>query len=259
MPAGLSPAGHEVSWRSDMQRILMGSAALLAMAGQVRAADWYTGAEAAERDAWIVAVDASTTVSSQGSQFAAATATAAPGGDLATSGPRLRVDAVIGSYRAQGTGGAASLGTQAEGAVMAGYAWASPEAVLAAYLGVDARRNELASAGRVTEAGGVGIKAALDLYARPTAFTMIHATGSYASPFNAYYGRIRAGVAAFAGGYVGPEVALLGDDFYRQWRIGAHLSGMQFGALQLGLSGGYLRDQARKGGFYATLDLRTGF
>ncbi|WP_186383795.1 cellulose biosynthesis protein BcsS [Methylobacterium dankookense] len=235
----------------------MWSSALLAMAGAARAADWYTGAEPAGRDAWIVAVDASTTVSSQGAQFAGATATAAPGGDLLTSGPRLRVDALIGSYRVQG--GGATLGTQAEGAVMAGYAWASPEAVLAAYLGLDARRNELASAGRVTEAGGVGIKAALDLYARPTAFTMIHATASYASPFNAYYGRVRAGVAAFAGGYVGPEFALLGDDVYRQWRVGAHLSGMQLGALQLGLSGGYLQDQARKGGFYATLDLRTGF
>ncbi|MFH6783774.1 MULTISPECIES: cellulose biosynthesis protein BcsS [Methylobacterium] len=217
------------------------------------AADWYTGAEpAGPQDAWIVSVDTSATVGAQGSQFAGATATAAPAGNLLTSGLRLRADAATGSYRA-GTG----LGQQAEAAAMIGYGWVWPEAVLSAFVGLNVRRNEVPGLeASVRNAGG--LKAALDVYARPTEGTMIHATGTYASTFNAYYGRVRGGVAVM-GGFLGPEVTLLGDDYDRQWRIGAHWSAFQFGALQVGVAAGYLRDQTRKGGLYTTVDMRAGF
>ncbi|MGT2481185.1 hypothetical protein ACU4GR_25625 [Methylobacterium oryzae CBMB20] len=90
-----------------MHRSLIGCAAALAAAGcpAARAADWYTGVETpAGPDAWIVAVDTSAAIASQGSQFASATVTAAPAGDLLTSGVRLRVDGLIGSYRAESPG-----------------------------------------------------------------------------------------------------------------------------------------------------------
>ncbi|MCJ2032792.1 cellulose biosynthesis protein BcsS [Methylobacterium sp. J-068] len=227
-----------------------------------RSADWYTGAVVpAERDAWIVAVDASTTLSSQGSQFAGATVTAAPQDSLLVSGPRVRLDGLIGSYRAEGGNGRNALGEQAEIAAMAGYAWVMPEAVLSGFVGLNVRRNELSQfdGSLPTDSVRVGLKTALDYYARPTAFTMLHATGTYSTAFGAYYGRVRAGVASVAGGFLGPEFAVLGDAYYRQWRAGIHLSGMQLGAVQLGLSAGYLHDHARKGGAYTTLDLRTGF
>ncbi len=232
------------------------------VAPAARAADWYTGAVApVERGAWIVAVDASTTLSSQGAQFAGATVTAAPRDTLLVGGPRLRLDGLIGSYRAGGGNGGSALGEQAEIAAMAGYAWVMPDAVFSGFVGLNARYNALSrfDSGLPDEGTRIGVKAALDLYARPTAFTMVHATGTYASAFNDYYGRVRAGVAGLAGGFLGPEFAVLGDDFYRQWRAGVHLSGMQFGAVQLGVSVGYLHDRARKGGAYTTLDLRTGF
>lgn len=230
--------------------------------GSALSAEWYTGAVTPqERDAWIVAVDASATLSSQGSQFAATTLTAAPRDDLTVSGVRVRLDGLIGSYRAGGGGRGTALGDQAEVAAMAGYAWVTPEAVLSGFVGLNLRRNALSRFDEATptETLAVGLKAALDYYARPTTFTMLHATGTYASAFHAYYGRVRGGVAAFAGGYVGPEFALLGDDVYRQWRAGIHLSGLTFGAMQLGLSAGYLHDHARKGGLYTTVDLRAGF
>ena len=235
-----------------------------------QAADWYTGAEPAEirgapasaaRDAWIVAVDASTTISSQGSQFAGTTVTVAPIGSLLQSGPRLRFDGVIGSYRTDLGAGRTAIGSQADVAALAGYAWVWPEAVFSAFVGLNARRNELSRVDLSVPAAGteVGLKAALDYYARPMDRVMIHATGTYSSAYNAYYARVRGGIAAFAGGFIGPEFALLGDDYYRQWRAGIHLSGMQFGAVQLGVSAGYLQDEKKKDGFYGTVDMRTGF
>lgn len=233
----------------------------------VQAADWYTGAEEAAqvatagRDEWIVAVDASTTISSQGSQFSGATITTAPLGSLLVSGPRLRFDGLIGAYRYDTAAGRTGIGDQADVAAMAGYGWVWPEAVFSAFVGINGRRNELSRFDLATPSSRTeaGLKAALDYYAQPTPGTMIHATGTYSTAFNAYFGRIRGGVAAFAGGYFGPEFALLGDDYYRQWRAGLHLSGMQFGAVQLGVSAGYLRDQSHKDGFYGTVDMRTGF
>lgn len=240
--------------RGPSPRVLSGCLFALAASGRpALAADWYTGTEAASpQDAWIVSVDTSATVSSQGSQFAGATATAAPAGSLLASGLRLRADTTIGSYRA-GTG----LGQQAEVAAMLGYGFVWPEAVLSAFVGLNVRRNEVPGLeASVRNAGG--LKAALDLYARPTPGTMVHATGTYSSTFNAYYGRLRSGVAVM-GGFLGPEFALLGDDYYRQWRVGAHWSGFQFGALQVGVAAGYLHDQTRKGGLYTTVDMRAGF
>ncbi|MCX4199179.1 cellulose biosynthesis protein BcsS, partial [Methylobacterium organophilum] len=136
-----------------------------------------------------------------------------------------------------------------------------PDSVLSGFVGLAVRRDEVAQSGLTETVArtGVGLKTALDYYARPTAFTMFHATGTYSTAFNAYYGRVRFGIAALAGGYVGPEFAALGDDYYRQWRVGAHLSGMQIGAVQLGLSAGYVHDHVRKGGLYTALDMRTGF
>ncbi len=89
---------------------------------------------------------------------------------------------------------------------------------------------------------------------------MVHATGTYSSTFNAYYGRLRGGVAVM-GGFLGPEVALLGDDYYRQWRISAPIGAGSSSAraLQFGVAAGYLHDQTRKGGLYTTVDMRAGF
>ena len=247
-----------------MQRCLPWFAALLAATPipSARAADWYTGAEVpADRDAWFVAIDASATVSSQGSQFAGATVTIAPQDSLLVSGPRVRLDGLIGSYRTPTAAGGSAVGQQEEAAAMAGYAWVSRDAVLSGFVGLNVRRNELSSLAATsgTDRTEFGLKTALDYYARPTDRTMVHATGSYSTTFNAYFGRLRGGVLAFGNGFVGPEFAVLGDDYYRQWRAGVHWSGLQFGAVQLGLSGGYLHDQARKGGLYSTIDLRTGF
>lgn len=247
-----------------MHRPLIGYAAALTVAicPVARAADWYTGAEApADPDAWIVAVDASTAIGSQGSQFANANLTVAPTGNLLTSGVRLRVDGLIGSYRTESAGAPRAIGEQADLAAMAGYAVVGRDSVLSGFVGLNVHHDEGAQfdASQPAARTGVGLKTALDYYARPTAFTMFHATGSYATTANAYYGRVRFGVAALAGGYLGPEVTVLGDDYYRQWRVGGHLSGMQFGALQIGVSAGYVHDHVRKGGLYTSLDLRTGF
>ena len=56
-----------------------------------------------------------------------------------------------------------------------------------------------------------------------------------------------------------PEMLVLGDKFYKQWRVGAHLTGAKFGRLQFGVSGGYLKDRDQGSGGYGILDARVTF
>jgi hypothetical protein len=96
----------------------------------------------------------------------------------------------------------------------------------------------------------------LQYYATPSDQTMFSAYASYSSVYNAYYTRMKWGVAPFGPFYIGPEVAALGDDFYRQWRAGIHLTALRIGRMQFGVSGGYARDQNNQGGAYGSLDAR---
>ena len=85
---------------------------------------------------------------------------------------------------------------------------------------------------------------------------MFFAYGAYSTIYNAYQARAKWGFETVGRIYVGPEVAILGDDYYRQWRLGAHLTGFQLGAFQYGVSAGYLNDKDGKGGAYGSLDIR---
>lgn len=88
---------------------------------------------------------------------------------------------------------------------------------------------------------------------------MAAGTFTFTSANTGYYMRLRGGVAAYEQIYIGPEALVLGDSFYTQWRLGLHLSGVQFGPVQFAVSGGYLNDSNRGAGGYGILDTRLTF
>lgn len=236
---------------------------LLLLAGDpAGAADWYTGAPAAKaNDDWIVSLDASTTVTTNNSVFANAGATAAVAGTMTQSGARVRVEAMAGTYEYKAGSGQTIRGDQVEGSALAGYEWIWREAKLAGYVGLSVRNTTLSAYDPGNEVVGTsfGGKLALDFYARPTERTMVSAYGSFTSNDRAYYGRAKFGYQVGDGFYVGPEAAVLGNDFYNQFRIGAHLTGLRLGAIQASLSAGYQYDRDQKGGAYGSLDVRAQF
>ena len=81
----------------------------------------------------------------------------------------------------------------------------------------------------------------------------------YSTNNSAYYGRLKFGMAFAERVYVGPEVVALGDNFFQQFRVGGHLSGLQFGAIQMGVSAGFLADRVRGAGVYGILESRVTF
>ncbi|MCJ2047432.1 cellulose biosynthesis protein BcsS [Methylobacterium sp. J-078] len=227
------------------------------------AADWYTGAaQEVAGDEWIVAVDAGATVTTNNSAFGTITATIAPVGNLLNDGLRVRLQGVAGTYSYPGAAVRQTVtGVQQEGTVMLGYEWIWQQAALAGYIGMNVRSNELSilDPGNPVVGTGLGVKVAADLYVNPTENTLFSANASYSTLFNAYYARIRAGVAVVPGVFVGPEATLLGDEFFNGWRAGGHITGFAIGPMKFSLGAGYAFDRIRKGGYYTSVDGRIAF
>ncbi len=263
-----------------------GCAALIgavAFAPAARAADWYTGApsEPAARG-WSVgsagangwsggyapapkfgaAVDVAVTADTKDSQFVTLIGTIAPFSGLEQSGARLRLAGVLGQYSYIGGNGLGRVkGTQRDGSFMVGYEWVAERLTVAIYGGVNVTDNALdkydplnGSAGRA-----IGAKIAGDFYYRPNAFVMISGVGSFSSAHSAYYARLKGGYAIARNVFIGPEMIVLGDNFFSQWRIGGHITGAKFGPVQIGASAGFLVDKVRGSGLYGILDARVTF
>jgi hypothetical protein len=226
------------------------------------AVDWYTGAAAAPKDNWIVAVDSSVTVTSTGSQFVDLGVTSAIDGTLNDSGIRARVEGLAGHYAYNSTSDGSRInGFQQEGSFLAGYEWIGKNARLSGFAGLDVRNNSLSSTDPNDSVVGTtaGLKSVLEFYLKPTTSTFFSAYGSYTTNEHAYYTRAKTGYAIADDVYVGPEFSFLGNDFFSQWRMGGHLTGWRVGNFQLAIAGGYLYDRMQKSGAYSTIDMRVGF
>lgn len=226
-------------------------------------ADWYTGAQAqAVDDSWAVAVDGSTSITSNSSAFGSVTVTAALGAPPTVSDARVRVEGIAGTYSYPGQQVASRVtGYQQEGSLMGGYEWVWRDAALAGFIGFNVRSNQLSilDPGNPVVGTGVGFRVAANFYANPTDRTMVSAYGSYSTKFNAYYSHFRVGYMVADGVYIGPEALFLGDDFFRQYRVGAHLSGLSFGPVQMSLAVGYVRDRIQGTGYYSSIEARANF
>ncbi|MDR7037748.1 hypothetical protein J2X36_002499 [Methylobacterium sp. BE186] len=235
----------------------------MSAAAPASAADWYTGTErGGPSDDYIVAFDGAATVTSNSSAFGALTTTIAPAGALVESGPRVRLQAIAGTYSYPGaTAGSRVRGDQQEGSVLAGYEWIWDQAALAGYVGFNVRNNELSilDPRNPVVGTGVGAKVAADLWLNPTQNTLFAANASYSTLFSAYYVRAKAGFMVADGVFVGPEGTLLGDAYFNQWRLGAHLTGFTVGPMKFSLGAGYAHDRVQKGGYYTSVEGRAAF
>lgn len=248
------------------------------------AAEWYTGAPIAEAPlpaaapAPTISIGGSVDGTSRNSIAGALIGKIAPFGTLAESGPRLRASGVIGKY-AYDTGdlvtyvpvGASFIpsasgygrvqGTLADGSFMAGYEIVTSKGVVSAYVGVDVMNHGLSpfDPGNPVRGTNVGAKIGVETFALPTDSTMLSLSAFYSTIFNSYYARLKAGVELVDYVYVGPEALALGDDYFSQGRVGAHVTGLRLGDLQVGVSSGYLRDRVRGNGVYGILDTQIAF
>ncbi|MDB5571609.1 MAG: hypothetical protein JWN93_2792 [Hyphomicrobiales bacterium] len=236
-------------------------------ASGAQAADWYTGAPTSGRSGVssqpVAALDFSLSGTTQQSIHGVMIGTFAPFTGLEETGFRVRASALLGgySYTSKVVGVGVVHGDQVGGALLGGYEWVTKTAKLTGWLGVDFGSNKFdkVDPDNKTAGGSFGARIGADFYVNPTSYTMLAGNLSFSSANSAYFSRFKAGMAVTQNVFLGPELQVLGDSFYSQYRFGLHVTGVKFGPVQFGLSGGYLSDRVRGSGGYGTFDTRIVF
>ncbi|QGM47630.1 cellulose biosynthesis protein BcsS [Methylocystis heyeri] len=244
--------------------LAISSAIVLATTAPAPAVDWYTGAPGdavTQRTAPTVAIDTAVDITSQNGLAVAMIGTIAPFTPMDESGFRLRIAALGGKYNYTSTDYGLINGALAQGSFAVGYEFVSRQLTIGGYVGPEISYNGINpnDPNNTVKGTWVGVKVGLDFYATPTEATMVSGVGAFETVHNAYYGRLKLGLAIVNQVYAGPEFLALGDNFFHQWRVGGHLSGFKFGMVQLGVSGGYLFDYVRGPGAYGILESRVAF
>jgi Cellulose biosynthesis protein BcsS len=184
---------------------------------------------------------------------------APPSTGLDQSGFRIRLGTVDGqfSYPSEDTG-SRIYGLGKEASVLFGYSFNHNDTSLLVLAGPTIQNIRLSAQDPTNPAQStaMGTKFLSELYSTPTKNSKIDVEAVYATTFKSYFVRIDPGYDFRGDGiYVGPKAMFLGDEHYRQWRVGASVSGFKFGNTELGFNGGYLRDRQQGGGLFAGLDL----
>lgn len=195
----------------------------------------------------------------RGGWFVYSGARLAPFSPLDRSGPVIGIFAGGGQYRYLKAPGVAVTGHVAIGEALAGYQFTGANHAVTLFAGVRRVRHDLDSPDPDNPVQGAktGAVVALDGWAKPAAATLVTLAASASTAFAAYYARAAAGRALpfSADLFGGGEVAIMGNENYRQWRLGGQLTGLALGPAELGLSAGWYGGDDGKEGVYGNLAL----
>jgi hypothetical protein len=139
------------------------------------------------------------------------------------------------------------------GSALVGYQWVRDRIVVAAFAGpeIDSERLSDRAVSRDTTPQ-LGARLHGEIWAHPTVNTLLTTTvivGTARTPH--LWGRASAGYALWGGVFLGPEASIYTTDTYREWRFGAHVTGLTLGRFNLRLSGGWRAEEetGHQGGY----------
>lgn len=160
-------------------------------------------------------------------------------------------------YRAGGLGNAQVFGQMAAITVLPGAHFTRNGVSATIYAGVDRQWHVLIpdDPGNPSRGAHAGLRMAGDIWFEPTGQTMVTASGTLSTIASAYAARLAGGWRLIDSVYVGPEAQVFGAENYRQWRVGVHLTGLTFRALEFQAALGYAADSDSNGGLYARLQV----
>jgi hypothetical protein len=128
-----------------------------------------------------------------------------------------------------------------QGSALLGYQWVGDGLVFAALAGPEVegeQRSDYVLA-RGFEAH-LGVRLHGEVWAHPTTNTLLTTTVIVGTARTAHlWGRASAGYAFWEGVFLGPEVSVYTTDTYREWRVGAHVTGLTVGAVSVRVSAGW--------------------
>jgi hypothetical protein len=185
----------------------------------------------------------------------------APRGDLDTSGLRIVIAGEGGAYKYRDNGGFIR-GVNTGGQVLVGHAAEGDNYSIKLLIGVNASNHMLSAVdlGNSVQGTQFGAKVRGDAWINPTAQTMVYGEAEYSTAFRTYQAALKFGYdVTNTSVFVGPEVAALGDERSNQWRVGAHLTQLKLGRVEVDVSGGYAKDSSVGASAYGSIGLNTNF
>ena len=138
----------------------------------------------------------------------------------------------------------------AQAHALLGYQWMLGRAALSVLAGPEFDAELEAPSAWRSARTRFGLRGQAELWAHPTPETLATATLIAGSAREHLWGRLSGGYAFWPGVFVGPEASLYLREDYREWRLGAHVTGLKWRSLNLRISAGYRRDSDDRGGAY---------
>lgn len=140
---------------------------------------------------------------------------------------------------------------------MPGWRFKRGSAELTVNAGLDVQRHRLDpdDPGNRLRGRHVGLRVSADLWWEPVASAMTSASASFSTIGDGYWTRAAAGWRFFNRLYFGPEALALGDDSYRQWRLGLHATALKVGETEWSASAGYVEDSDGRSGLYGRIGM----
>jgi hypothetical protein len=207
-------------------------------------------------------------VNSSGTFFGYTGAQIAPGkGGLEESGLRFWLLGSGGFYHYEGDTGKIR-GSFVNTDALVGYSFERDDLSVAFYVGVNAQEHRLSEFDPQNSVQGsqVGAMFRTDAWYNPTPASLLFGEGSYSTAFGTYHTSGKYGYSLTGGKtledkqlYLGPQITLLGNDRYQEWRLGAHLTSFNLGKVDFEIGAGFEHNTDHGSGAYAVFELSTKF
>jgi hypothetical protein len=165
-----------------------------------------------------------------------------------------------GSYRYHSGGlGTEVTGRELTGQLMPGWRFKAGSTELKIFAGVDIQDHRLKpdDPGSGLRGSDVGARGAFEMWAEPTADSMIALDGLASTIVDTYSIRAAAGWRVGNLFYAGPEVQAFASNGYAQRRIGLHVTAYKTGDVEWSAATGYARDSDERSSAYFRFGVST--
>lgn len=180
-----------------------------------------------------------------------------PGG-LNNDGFTLKLLLAGGQYRY--TAGATEItGTNFLAAALTGWRIKRGNFEAKLFAGLDLQHHILSPVDPTNNLRGthVGLRVGADLWWEPTQKMMLASSLSGSTIGTNFGARIAVGWRVLDRFWIGPEIETMGDEIYRQYRVGAHLTSLKYGPFEWAFGAGYSEDSDHRAGLYGRFSLLT--
>lgn len=171
-------------------------------------------------------------------------------------GPVFKLLLNGGLYRYR-SGATEIVGRQTMGAALPGWRWQRAGLEVTLFAGLDAQDHRFIpnDPGNRLRATHLGARGGFEVWYQPLRDGMLTASASLSTVGKSYWTRAAAGWRLFDAVWLGPELHACGDDTYRQFRVGAHVTSLHFFGREWSAGVGWVTDSDKRDGVYGRIGM----